>query len=108
MTTSFEAIWMNVPVIVMEGYNFNSRCGYSINKNLKLPNLIAKNKEEYINKAVSLAKDKKMLFKIKKKSFENALNSTLFDKKSFRMNSFLHWKQFITINFIINHDFRRN
>ena len=83
VTTSFEAIWMNVPVIVMEGYNFNSRCGYSINKNLKLLNLIAKNKEEYINKAVSLAKDKEMLLKLRKNLFENVLNSTLFDKKKF-------------------------
>ena len=83
VTTSFEAIWMNVPVVVMEGYNFNSRCGYSINKNLKLTNLIAKNKEEYINKAVSLAKDKEELLKLRKNLFENALNSALFDKKKF-------------------------
>ncbi len=83
VTTSFESIWMNVPVIVMEGYNFNSRCGYSINKNLKLHNLIAKNREEYINKAVSLAKDKEMLLKLRKNLFENALNSPLFDKKKF-------------------------
>ena len=34
VTTSFEAIWMGVPVIVMKGHNFSSRCGESINKNL--------------------------------------------------------------------------
>ena len=83
VTTSFEAVWMNVPVIVMDGYNFNSRCGFSINKNLKLINLIAKNKEEYINKAVTIAEDKEMLKKIRKNLFENALNSALFDKKKF-------------------------
>ena len=27
VTTSFEAIWMGVPVLTMAGYNFNSRCG---------------------------------------------------------------------------------
>ena len=83
VTTSFESIWMNVPVIVMEGYNFNSRCGSSINKNLKLPDLIAKNKQDYVNKAVSLAQDQEMLLKIRKNLFENALNSPLFDKKKF-------------------------
>tara|TARA_Y100000992_G_C21198557_1_gene459230 strand:- start:450 stop:1043 length:594 start_codon:yes stop_codon:yes gene_type:complete len=83
VTTSFESIWMNVPVIVMEGYNFNSRCGSSINKNLKLPNLIAKNKEDYINKTVSLAQDKDMLLKIRKDLFANAIKSPLFDKKKF-------------------------
>ncbi len=83
VTTSFESIWMNVPVIVMEGYNFNSRCGFSINKNLNLSSLIAKNKEDYVNKAVSLAQDKEMLLKIRKNLFVNALNSPLFDKKKF-------------------------
>ena len=31
VTTTFEALWMNVPVMVLKGYNFNSRCGESIN-----------------------------------------------------------------------------
>ena len=88
VTTSFESIWMNVPVIVMEGYNFNSRCGSSINKNLKLPNLIAKNKQDYLNKAVSLAQDQEMLLKIRKNLFENALNSSLFDKEKFSAEFF--------------------
>ena len=39
---------MNVPVVTMNGYNFSSRCGESINKNLNLLNLIAENKEDYI------------------------------------------------------------
>ena len=30
VTTSFESIWMGVPVITLAGYNFNSRCGESI------------------------------------------------------------------------------
>ena len=47
---------MGVPVITMSGYNFNSRCGESINKNLKLENLIARNEEDYINKAIDLSK----------------------------------------------------
>ena len=42
---------MGVPVITMAGYNFNSRCGESINKNLNMENLIAKNEDEYILKS---------------------------------------------------------
>ena len=83
VTTSFESIWMNVPVIVLEGFNFNSRCGSSINKNLELPNLIAKNKEEYINIAVNLSNNIDNLYKIRKSLFENALNSLLFNKEKF-------------------------
>ena len=58
VTTSFEAIWMGVPVLTMTGYNFNSRCGESINKNLKMEQLIAKNEEEYVSKAVNLSSDR--------------------------------------------------
>ena len=44
VTTSFEAIWMSVPVLTMKGFNFKSRCGESINKNLDLEELIAEMK----------------------------------------------------------------
>ncbi len=88
VTTSFEAIWMNVPVVVMKGYNFNSRCGSSINFNLDLENLIGKDKEDYIKKAVSLAKDEKGLQELRKKLYENALKTPLFDQKKFSSDFF--------------------
>ena len=88
VTTSFEAIWMNVPVIVMDGYNFNSRCGSSINKNLNLTSLIGKNKEDYVNKAVSLAQNRQMLLDIRKDLFKNALKSPLFDQSKFSKDFF--------------------
>ena len=69
VTTTFEAIWMNVPVVVMNGYNYNSRCGSSIIKNLKLPNLLAEDKKDYIDKAVFLAQNQNKLFRDKKKPF---------------------------------------
>ena len=57
VTTTFEALWMNVPVIVLKGKNFVSRCGESIIKNSKNDYLIAKDIDEYIAKAVLLAND---------------------------------------------------
>ncbi len=83
VTTTYESIWMNVPVIVMDGNNFSSRCGSSINKNLNLTDLIARNKMDYINKAVSLAKNPQMLMDLRKDLFKNALKTPLFDKTSF-------------------------
>ncbi len=83
VTTSFESMWMDVPVITMKGFNFNSRCGESINKNLKLEDLIAQNKEDYINKAVSLANDVKRLEQIRNYLNEKLLDSPLFNKKEF-------------------------
>ena len=43
VTTSFEAIMDECPCITMKGFNFISRCGESINKNLNLNELIAEN-----------------------------------------------------------------
>ena len=83
VTTSLEAIWMNVPVVTMKGYNFTSRCGESINKNLKLEELIAENKQDYIKKSVNLAENKNYLNDIRKNIFENALKTPLYDKKKF-------------------------
>ena len=83
VTTSFEAIWMGVPVLTMQGYNFNSRCGESINKNLGLINLIAKDEKDYIFKAKKLAEDQESLKEIRKKIYDEAINSPLFDSKKF-------------------------
>ena len=74
---------MGVPVITMQGYNLNSRCGESINKNAQFTSLIALDKEDYIKKAVSLAQDEKDLIKMRKNIYENALKTPLFDKKKF-------------------------
>ncbi len=88
VTTSFEAIWMGVPVVTMKGYNLNSRCGESINKNAKLSSLIAENKEDYVKKAISLAQNEKELLTIRRKLFENVLETPLFDGKKFCDNFF--------------------
>ena len=83
VTTSFEAIWMGVPVVTMKGYNLNSRCGESINKNANLSSLIAEDKEDYVKKAVSLAQNEKELLTIRKNLFENVIETPLFDGKKF-------------------------
>ena len=88
VTTSFEAIWMGVPVLTMKGYNFNSRCGESINKNIGMENMVAKDKNDYINKATELSEDLRKLISIRKKIFDNALSSPLFDVKNFSKNFF--------------------
>lgn len=88
VTTSFEAISMGVPVLTMKGYNFNSRCGESINKNLGMKDLIAKDESEYIFKAKELAEDQDKLLKIRKKIFGIAPYTPLFDKTKFANDFF--------------------
>ena len=48
---------MGLPVLTMQGFNFNSRCGESINKNINMDNLIGKDDHDYLNIAISLSKD---------------------------------------------------
>ena len=86
VTTSFEAIWMGVPVLTMEGYNFNSRCGSSINKNLDMDFLIAKNEEEYVSRAINLSNSYDKYNDIRKKIFDNSEKSPLFNKLDFSKN----------------------
>ena len=88
VTTSFEAIWMGVPVLTMAGYNFNSRCGESINKNLNLEYFIAKNEDDYVSNAVSLFAKRDKFLDLRKNIFLDALKSPLFNKKKFAENFF--------------------
>ncbi len=86
VTTTFEALWMNVPVIVLKGNNFTSRCGTSIIKNSKQDYLIASNKKEYVSKAVFLTKNLGQLNSIRKNLYENILYTDLFNTKKFSRN----------------------
>ena len=95
VTTSFEAIWMGVPVLTMAGYNFNSRCGESINKNLGLEYLIAKDEEEYVSKAVDFSSNREKFMDLRKSVFLNAMKSPLFDKKKFAKNFYNSLKEII-------------
>ena len=83
VTTTFEALWKNVPVITKAGYNFNSRCGESILKNANIGDFIATNNEDYINKAVFYANNIDKLEDVRKKLFEEIEKNSLFDTKAF-------------------------
>ena len=88
VTTSFEAIWMGVPVLTMAGYNFNSRCGASINKNLNMDQLIAKDEEDYIQKIVNLVNNQESYINIRKSIFLNAPKSPLFNSQDYSKSFF--------------------
>ena len=58
VTTTFEAILMGVPVLTLQGFNLNSRCGESIMKNINMEDMIAENESDYIDKAISCIDNK--------------------------------------------------
>ena len=83
VTTSFESIWMGVPVLTKKGNNFVSRCGESININLGMEEFLAKNEDDYINKAVEFSKNPEKIIEIRKTLRNKALISPLFNQKKF-------------------------
>ena len=86
VTTTFEALWMNVPVLVLQGNNFVSRCGESIAKNANLSELIAKDIDDYVRKAIQLAKNKDKLIKIRENIYNKILTTPLFNTNKFTKN----------------------
>jgi predicted O-linked N-acetylglucosamine transferase (SPINDLY family) len=82
-TTNFEAAWMCVPILTKEGDTFLSRCGFSINFNLGLSEMVYKNEDECINKIKIFNNDYKKLQLIKDKLIKNKKLHSLFDTKKF-------------------------
>ena len=76
---------MGVPVLTLKGFNFNSRCGESINKNLKLENFIAESYDDYYSKALDFYENLEYLKNLRKVLRSNAISSPLFDNKNFAL-----------------------
>ena len=74
---------MGIPVLTMKGFNFNSRCGESINLNLGMDEFIAADEEDYLIKAIQLQKDLTKLEFLRGSLRERALASPLFDVDNF-------------------------
>ena len=83
VTTTFEALWMGVPVIGIKGFNFNSRCGESILKNANLNSFIASDKKNYEDKALYFSKNIKLIEEERKKIFNEVIFSPIFNAKQF-------------------------
>ena len=83
VTTSFHSWVMGVPVLTMKGFNFNSRCGESINYNLNFPELVAKNEKDYFDKSLDIKEKNNIDISYRLALREKALKSNLFDTETF-------------------------
>jgi protein O-GlcNAc transferase len=54
-TTSLESLWMGVPVLTMRGYNVASHIGEAIARAAGMPEWIAEDEEDYVEKACKFA-----------------------------------------------------
>ena len=99
-TTSFESIWMGVPIFCLKGDELPySKCAYSINKNLKMDSWIAEDERDYLEKLEKILNNRKELFSLKKDLRNNAIKNNIFNssKLSKDLSKLLNkvWKNFI-------------
>ena len=83
-TTSFEASYMGVPILTKINENsFWFRTGESINQNLNMSDWIAKDENDYVQKAVKFSENKNHLNNLKTELRNSALKSSLYDSKNY-------------------------
>ena len=70
----------------MKGFNFNSRCGESINTNLGMQKLIAKDLKNYIDIASFYTSNTDRLLDLRNEVYDKLLDTSLFDVKKFSTN----------------------
>ncbi len=85
-TTTCEALWMGVPVVTLAGKTHASRVGVSLLTNAGLPHLIAQTEEEYVEKAIELARNVDTLKFLRFNLRSMLLDSPLTDAKRFVKN----------------------
>ncbi|MCE9620027.1 MAG: tetratricopeptide repeat protein [Planctomycetes bacterium] len=85
-TTTCDALWMGVPVITLAGDRHAGRVGVSQLTNTGLPELVAKNRDEYVEIAATLAGDLPRLAALRKGLRRRLADSPLMDAERFTRN----------------------
>lgn len=85
-TTTCEALWMGVPTLTLAGGTMLGRQGASMLAAAGLDDWIAKDEEDYVNKAVAFASDLPALAALRSRLRLQVLASPLFDGERFARN----------------------
>jgi len=78
-TTTCEALWMGVPVLTLAGDRHAGRVGTSLLSRVGLPEFVAKDRSEYIAKALALGGDRAGLAKLRSGLRERLMASPVMD-----------------------------
>jgi predicted SAM-dependent methyltransferase len=82
-TTTCEALWMGVPVITLAGKSHVARVGSSILAQAGLADFVAQTPQEYLDKAIALAKDAARRSELRKTLRARLRASPLLDAATF-------------------------
>lgn len=82
-TTSAEGLWMGIPVLTLEGRRFIGHNGETILRNSGLSGWIARDEEDYVQRAAAFAADLEGLAELRARLREQVLASPLFDTRRF-------------------------
>ncbi len=81
--TTFDALYMGVPVVMLKGESHGTRFGFSILANLGLEDLATADAADYVRKAAALAEDAELLAALHKKLRPMMEKSPLMDGASY-------------------------
>ena len=79
MTSACDALGMGLPLLTLHGSAMASRAGESLVRAAGLPELVAKDEDDYMNAAVRLASEPAALFKLKERLSASRRTAPLFD-----------------------------
>lgn len=82
-TTTCEALWMGVPVVTLAGKTHVSRVGASILNRVGLPELVAPSPDEYLQRALALAREPRRLSELRMQMRARMETSPLLDAAGF-------------------------
>ena len=85
-TTSMDALWMGVPLITLAGRTAVGRGGVFLLANLGLQDLIAHSEPQYVEKAITLARDLPRLAELRSILRRRLEQSPLMDPPRFARN----------------------
>lgn len=78
-TSTFEALWMGVPVVTLAGESFVGRVGVSLAPHVGLADFVAPDQDAYVDRAVRLAQDEPLRMRLRRSMRERLTASPLMD-----------------------------
>ena len=82
-TTTFELLYLNIPVVTLKGNHFISNTSYSLNMNLELEHCVANSASDYTSKSIELSKNPKLYLDVQDQIIKKIHKDDVFSSSYF-------------------------